>query len=218
MPSRRDFLKTTGGLVLATGGTWLATHAHGAVPNPPGLAPLPSGAVAVGRPRGAAGQGAADQEDLAPAEFRNAALVFRRGFTPNKAFFVRYHLAGIPRGRGGRLDAQDRRRRGRNAVRAQRSTQLKRDFPAVEVTAVNQCSGNRRGLFDPHVAGRRVGRRRDGQRALERRAAQGRAREGRPQEGSARDRLRRRRRSGDARHAGFRRSRSRCGRRSTRTR
>ena len=30
MPSRRDFLKTTGGLVLATGGTWLANHAHGA--------------------------------------------------------------------------------------------------------------------------------------------------------------------------------------------
>lgn len=46
MPSRRDFLKTTGGLVIATGGTWLATHAHSAVPNPPGLAPLPAGAVA----------------------------------------------------------------------------------------------------------------------------------------------------------------------------
>jgi hypothetical protein len=47
MPSRRDFLKTTGGLVLATGGTWLATHAHGAVPNPPRLAPLPADTVAV---------------------------------------------------------------------------------------------------------------------------------------------------------------------------
>ena len=30
MKSRRDFLKTTGGLVLATGGTWLASHAYGA--------------------------------------------------------------------------------------------------------------------------------------------------------------------------------------------
>jgi hypothetical protein len=30
MPSRRDFLKATGGLVLATGGSWLARHAHGA--------------------------------------------------------------------------------------------------------------------------------------------------------------------------------------------
>ncbi len=46
MPSRRDILKATGGLVLATGGSWLASHAHAAVPNPPGLAPLP--AVAVG--------------------------------------------------------------------------------------------------------------------------------------------------------------------------
>jgi len=48
MPSRRDILKMTGGLVIATGGTWLATHARGAVPNPPGLAPLPAGAVASG--------------------------------------------------------------------------------------------------------------------------------------------------------------------------
>ncbi|HEV7414417.1 MAG TPA: hypothetical protein VGP14_12225 [Casimicrobiaceae bacterium] len=30
MPSRRDLLKATGGLVLATGGSWLARHAHGA--------------------------------------------------------------------------------------------------------------------------------------------------------------------------------------------
>src|ERR1700731_581165 len=39
MKSRRDFLKTTGGLVLATGGTWLAGHAHGAdaVLGPPEL-------------------------------------------------------------------------------------------------------------------------------------------------------------------------------------
>ena len=47
MPSRRDILKATCGLVLATGGTWLVRHAHGAVPNPPGLTP-PAGAVASG--------------------------------------------------------------------------------------------------------------------------------------------------------------------------
>ena len=46
MPSRRDILKATCGLVLATGGTWLVRHAHGAVPNPPGLMPLPARAVA----------------------------------------------------------------------------------------------------------------------------------------------------------------------------
>jgi hypothetical protein len=48
MPSRRDILKATCGLVLATGGTWLAKHAHGAMPDPPGLTPLPAGAVALG--------------------------------------------------------------------------------------------------------------------------------------------------------------------------
>jgi len=48
MPSRRDILKATCGLVLATGGTWLVRHAHGAVPNPPGLTPPPAGDVASG--------------------------------------------------------------------------------------------------------------------------------------------------------------------------
>ena len=44
-------------------------------------------------------------------------------------------------------------------------------MPTVEVAAVNQCSGNSRGFFDPRVAGRPVGQRRDGQRALDRRPA-----------------------------------------------
>lgn len=56
MPSRRDILKATGGLVLATGGSWLASHAHAAVPNPPGLAPLPTGAVTSGDPEALAGE------------------------------------------------------------------------------------------------------------------------------------------------------------------
>jgi hypothetical protein len=34
MPSRRDILKATGGLVLATGGSWLASHAHAADTSP----------------------------------------------------------------------------------------------------------------------------------------------------------------------------------------
>ena len=51
--------------------------------------------------------------------------------------------------------------------------QLKREFEAVEVAAVCQCSGNRRGLSDPHVVGRAMGLRRYGQRQVEGRAAQG---------------------------------------------
>ena len=71
MPSRRDILKATGGLVLATAGSWLASHAHAVAPNPPGLAPLPAGAAASGDLEAIAGK-PADQAELAPAELRDA--------------------------------------------------------------------------------------------------------------------------------------------------
>ena len=50
-----------------------------------------------------------------------------------------------------RLEARGRRR-GRNGQAELTLDDLKK-MPAYEVTAVCQCSGNRRGLFQPHVAG-----------------------------------------------------------------
>src|SRR4029079_13271451 len=75
----------------------------------------------------------------------------RTPITSNDAFFVRYHLADIPE-----VDA----RTWKIAVGGDRANgqaeftldDLKR-MPASEVVAVCQCSGNRRGLFQPHVAG-----------------------------------------------------------------
>ena len=75
MPSRRDILKATCGLVLATGGTWLVTHAHGAVPNPPGRMPQPEGTVASDDLE-ARRQGAADQTDVTAAELRDGTSYF----------------------------------------------------------------------------------------------------------------------------------------------
>ena len=73
-------------------------------------------------------------------------------YTPNNAFFVRYHLAAIPD-----VDAATWRLNigGEAAEKPFELTldQLKTDFTPVEITAVCQCSGNRRGLFQPHVAG-----------------------------------------------------------------
>ncbi|TMG91880.1 MAG: twin-arginine translocation signal domain-containing protein, partial [Betaproteobacteria bacterium] len=96
MPSRRDFIKTTCGLALATGGTWLATHTHGAVPNPPGLAPLPAGAVASGDLEALAGKVPLIKRTWRPPNYETPLSYFSEEFTPNKAFFVRYHLASIP--------------------------------------------------------------------------------------------------------------------------
>jgi DMSO/TMAO reductase YedYZ molybdopterin-dependent catalytic subunit len=74
-------------------------------------------------------------------------------FTPNDAFFVRYHLANIPRD----INADTWRLKiAGDAVQKPFElglAQLKRDFEPVELAAVCMCSGNRRGLCRPHVAG-----------------------------------------------------------------
>jgi len=152
MPSRRDLLKATGGLVLATGGSWLASHAHGAVPNPPGLAPLPAGAVASGDLEALAGKLPLIKRSWRPPNYETPLSYFSEEITPNRAFFVRYHLAVIPEIAGDKWSVTIG---GDAAATPFELTleQLKRDFPAVEVVAVNQCSGNRRGLFEPHVPG-----------------------------------------------------------------
>jgi DMSO/TMAO reductase YedYZ molybdopterin-dependent catalytic subunit len=86
-----------------------------------------------------------------PPNYETPISYFRTPMTPNDAFFVRYHLAHIP---------QVDETKWRLAVGGEGATseiQLTLDdirkMPAVEIIAVNQCSGNRRGLFQPHVAG-----------------------------------------------------------------
>ena len=72
--------------------------------------------------------------------------------TPNDAFFVRYHLAGIPT----EIDPAKYVVKIAGAVEKPLSLgldQLKSDYEPVELVAVNQCSGNSRGLFEPRVAG-----------------------------------------------------------------
>lgn len=76
----------------------------------------------------------------------------RSAFTANDKFFVRYHLAYIPE-----VDVRSWRLQvggdSANAAREWSLDQLKRDFETVSVVAINQCSGNRRGLFTPRVPG-----------------------------------------------------------------
>ncbi len=73
-------------------------------------------------------------------------------FTRNDAFFVRYHLALIPQ-----IDPQRWRLSVAGASAAHPLSlslqQLREDFEPVSLAAINQCSGNRRGLFVPRVPG-----------------------------------------------------------------
>src|SRR5712664_4037714 len=86
-----------------------------------------------------------------PPNYETPIDLLRGAMTPNDAFFVRYHLSDIPE-----VDAKDWRLSvGGDGARGALSLSLDdlRQMPAVEVVAVCQCSGNRRGLFDPHVPG-----------------------------------------------------------------
>ncbi len=216
MASRRDFLKTTGGLVLATGGAWAA----GACPRRRFAArsarASPRHACLVAARR-AAGKGAAHQEELAAAEFRDAALLLQRSFHAERRVLRPLSPVEHSGSRGGNVAAQGRRRGRGRAVRA---------FTRA-VEARFRASRGRRGLpmlgkpardVSAARSGRRMGIGRDGQRPLEGCAPEGRAGEGRRSR-------RKRSRSSSTAPMGARSparptssSRFRSGRRSTRTR
>ncbi|MDQ0470218.1 molybdopterin-dependent oxidoreductase [Labrys wisconsinensis] len=78
--------------------------------------------------------------------------VFDKGvFTPNDQFYVRWHWAVIPT----EVDVDKFRLAVHGHVNQTVSLSLKdvMALPRVEMAAVNQCSGNSRGLFEPRVPG-----------------------------------------------------------------
>ena len=78
--------------------------------------------------------------------------VFDHGvFTPNDRFYVRWHWAVIPTA----IDVGKFRLAVHGHVNRTLSLSLEEimSLPQVELAAVNQCSGNSRGFFQPRVAG-----------------------------------------------------------------
>ncbi len=99
----------------------------------------------------------ADKQDLIllrnrPPLLETPMSVFDQGvFTPNNKFYVRWHLANIPT----EIDVGTFRLKVRGLVNTELSLSLSEllAMPRVEVAAVNQCSGNSRGFFQPRVPG-----------------------------------------------------------------
>jgi DMSO/TMAO reductase YedYZ molybdopterin-dependent catalytic subunit len=138
------------GLALAG----LPAHAQTKVVTTPelGLPPLAEGTTAQQVLEVIAGKAPLIRRTVRPPNYETPVEYFREAITPARAFFVRYHLANIPE-----VDARTWRLHvaGEGAANAREYSldDLKRGFEQVEVVAVCQCSGNRRGLFEPHVAG-----------------------------------------------------------------
>jgi DMSO/TMAO reductase YedYZ molybdopterin-dependent catalytic subunit len=92
-----------------------------------------------------------------PPQLETPFSVFDQGLiTPNDAFFVRYHLAGLP---FDQLDPDTFTLTVKGKVDRPLTLSLKdlKALPNTEIIAVNQCSGNGRGFFEPRVAGGQAG-------------------------------------------------------------
>ena len=131
-------------LLLAATGGWLigrvrASDGTGTVAQVEPLAALPGKKPLIRR-------------SFRPPNFETPLADLAAPLTDNGAFFVRYHLTVIPRidPDGWRLQVS-----GASARRALTLSlaELRSGFEQVEVVAVNQCAGNRRGLFTPRVPG-----------------------------------------------------------------
>ncbi len=137
MVDRRHFIKQSAGSLAALGGLALLQRS--------GLAAAADTATLSGK------QGLINLTDR-PPNYETPVNYFDAPFTPNKHFFVRYHHAVIPE-----INASEWRLRiGGDAVNSPLEftlEQLRNDFEQVEIAALCLCSGNRRGLFEPPVAG-----------------------------------------------------------------
>ena len=143
MTSRRSVLQTAVGGIAIAGGGMLGRLTQ---------AGLPAGTLESGVLEALPGKQPLIKRSYRPPNYETPIGVFNDAITPNDRFFVRWHLANIPL-----VDAAAWRLGVGGDAAAQELSltleQLKRDFEPAEIVAVCQCSGNRRGLSEPHVPG-----------------------------------------------------------------
>jgi sulfite dehydrogenase len=150
MITRRKLLEAAGaGAAIAATGLPAFTEAEAAIAE---LSPgVPAGVGGVAAMEALPGKKPLIRLADRPPNYESPLEYFRTPITPNDQFFVRYHLADIPE-----VDVKTYKIAiggdGANGTAEMTLDDLKA-MPAVEVVAVNQCSGNRRGLSNPHVAG-----------------------------------------------------------------
>ena len=143
--SRRNLLRQAGAAGLATLAmpAWAETMVSLPLPGGPGDRP-----ITTAFPQ----KGAMILQRTLPPMLETPFEVFDQGvFTPNDRFFVRWHWSVIPT----QINVDTFRLAVHGHVDKPRSLSLKElmALPHIEYAAVNQCSGNSRGFFQPRVAG-----------------------------------------------------------------
>ena len=152
MISRRSLLEAAGGALALTGAGPAWSGRAGEQPGEALLSPLlPEGTRAEAVLDTLPGKKALIKLTYRPPNYEAPLAYLRTVITPNDEFFVRYHLTDIPQ-----VDAASWKLslggEGANGELQIGLDELKK-LPAFEIAAVCQCAGNRRGLFQPHVAG-----------------------------------------------------------------
>jgi DMSO/TMAO reductase YedYZ molybdopterin-dependent catalytic subunit len=142
---RRGFVKGAGafGAVLAASPAWAEDSVNLSLPGGPDERELTTGFPQ---------KGSMILQRTRPPLLETPFAVFDRGvFTPNDQFFVRWHWAVIPE----QVDVATFRLAVRGHVNSALSLSMADvlALPRFEIAAVNQCSGNSRGLFEPRVPG-----------------------------------------------------------------
>ncbi|MGZ8214910.1 MAG: molybdopterin-dependent oxidoreductase, partial [Methylosarcina sp.] len=150
--NRRDFLRKVAGAATIGAGSGIITRFAWAEPVVKDLSELPEGARESASMAVLEDKAPLIKRTYRPPNFETPLSYFNEAFTPNEAFFVRYHLSSIPR-----VDAQAWTLKiGGDSVASPLEFtlhELKRNFEQIEIAAVNQCAGNRRGLVQPHAPG-----------------------------------------------------------------
>src|ERR1700716_1198329 len=148
MLDRREMMKRAGIAALATGFGSLKALALDAVTLPSNNAERPRVKYPQKRPMIAL--------TSRPPQLETPFSIFNDGvITPNNAFFVRYHLADVPLNID--PDKFTLEIKGKVDHPQKLSLQDIRKLGAVELVAVNECSGNGRGFSNPRVAGGQLG-------------------------------------------------------------
>jgi DMSO/TMAO reductase YedYZ molybdopterin-dependent catalytic subunit len=152
MLDRRQFVRGTAAALTAFGSRSWPIQLVQAQSIAPGAEGLPAGAVESAILHALPGKRPLIKRTFRPPNYETPIDVFNEAFTPNDAFFVRYHLPAIPEVRAEQWQLTI----GGAAVHQPLTLtlrELQEGFEQVEIAAVCQCSGNRRGLFQPHVPG-----------------------------------------------------------------
>jgi len=149
MITRRRLLKAAGATVAGIAPHLFGTPAQAQTPK---LSPkLPEGTRTSAVLDALPGKKPLIKLTYRPPNYETPIEYLGTSITANDPFFVRYHLADIPQ-----VDTRTWRLAiGSDGVNGQADLDLDalKRLPAHEVVAVCQCSGNRRGLYEPHVAG-----------------------------------------------------------------